>query len=467
MYALKRFLVTLSRMRPGRALLLGYGIYVVAGWILLCLPFSHEGDAGPGAIDALFIATSAVSTTGLATVDVPGTFSFFGELVLLLLIQAGGIGYMTFGSFVVIAGGHRLSSQRKDILTTSFSLPEGFSPRRFLRNVVTYTFAIEVAGAVALFFAFRNAGSPDALANAGSDSFSGTAQLAWHAVFHSVSAFCTAGFSLFPDSLESFRSSVGVTAAISALSLAGAVGFIVIADATRVAVGRAKRMTFTSRIIMKMTAMFLVLGTGLLFLADASLADLPAEERLLAAWFQCMTSTTTVGFNSVPISSLAAPSVFLVYVLMIIGASPSGTGGGLKSTSVSAILATVGSTLRGQKRITFRNVEVPAHRLQSAFAALGFYVLTLGAGGYLLLLTETRPSASSAPSFEDVVFEASSALGTVGLSRGLTADLTELGKVVIITLMLMGRLGPLTVGLALFGRDDAAETVTESEDMAV
>ncbi len=464
-----RAVVLARRSRPGRLLLIGYLSYAVVGWLLLCLPFSQQG-AGLSPLDALFIACSAVSTTGLATAGVPESLSFIGELVLLLLIQAGGIGYMTFGSFVLLAGSGKLSGWREGVFRTSFTLPEGFAPARFLRQVVIFTAVLEAMGACALYFAFTSGAAPSALSAQSYDSFSGNAQLIWHSVFHSVSAFCTAGFSLFPNSLESFRGSVGVNATISLLSLSGAMGFILLVDAARVAVGRRGRMTLTSRIIIRMTALFLLVGTALLFIADGYLSDLPAEERLLASWFQCMTATTTVGFNTVPIGALAVPSVLLLYIVMIVGASPSGTGGGLKSTAVSALLATVGSTLRGEDRITFRGVEVPGYRLQAAFAALGFYVVTLAFGGYLLLLTESRELAAAQHSFENLLFEAASALGTVGISRGVTSDLTELGKLVVIALMLVGRLGPLTFGLALFGKNEDAANSGDPplrEDVAV
>lgn len=474
--SLVRTLVQARRVHPVKLLMLGYLSYVLFGWALLCLPITQTEDAG--VLDHLFIATSAVSTTGLVTVNPPTTYTFVGELVILGLIQLGGIGYMTFGSFVVLASRQKLSAWREGMTRSAFVLPEGFKPASFVRNVVVFTLIVETIGAALLFWAFAGAGVADREAAGGiGGSFSGMAHVAWQAIFHSVSAFCTAGFSMFPNSLESYPDHVGINAIISFLSLAGAIGFIVMSDVFWTATGRRKHVTLTTRIILLFTAWIIVLGAALLFLADPALRELPGEERLLVAWFQSMTAATTVGFNTYPIGSLGLASVLLMYMLMIVGASPAGTGGGLKSTSLSAVYATVRSTLRGDTEVTFCGRRIPRDRLHTAYSALGFYVLVLVVGGYLLLLTESRPAAEAALNgqtwpFEDLLFEVASALGTVGLSRGVTGDLTDLGKLVVIFLMFIGRLGPLTFGLVLFAqaprtRPSEPDRPTVEEDVAI
>ena len=445
-----RVLAAARRVRPVKIMLLGYLSYVLLGWVLLSLPWAWEadGEGGVRALDNLFTATSAMSTTGLATVNPPLAYSFFGELVVLGLIQAGGLGYMTLGSFVILAGRRRISRFREGLTRATFVLPEGFEVGKFIRNVVVFSVVVETAGAVALYFAFRSAGVAE-LAAAGEIGASGrgAGYVLWSAVFHSVSAFCTAGFSLFPDSLEGFRGDFWVNLIISALSIAGAIGFLVMTDLFAMLTGGRKRVTLTSKIILHFTFWLLVLGTLSLFVVDRELSQLPPSERLLASWFAAMTSMTTVGFDTHPIGGLSTASVWLLYLLMLIGASPSGTGGGLKTTSVSALWATMGCVLRGRQEITFWGVSVPSNRLYTAFAALGFYVTTVFVGGMLLLLAEAgHPDLV----FEDLIFEVISALGTVGLSRGLTGELSELGKVVVIGLMFAGRIGPLTLGLALF-----------------
>lgn len=344
----------MKRIHPLKALLLGYLGYIGLGWILLCLSWSQRGEQ-LNALDHLFTATSAVSTTGLATIGTSQSYSFFGQMVILALIQMGGIGYMTLGSFILLARNRELPMERKSIVQLAFVLPEGFQVVQFVRNVVLFTLSIECLGAVGLFFAFRSAGVEQPL---------------WQAVFHSVSAFCTAGFSLFPDSLEQFASNFWVNFIIATLSISGAVGFLVMSDLLGALNGRRERVTLTTRIILHATAWMIVAGWVGLFLLEPSYQELSNEDRVLASGFQAMSAITTVGFNSTPISAFAHSPVFLLLLLMILGASPSGTGGGLKSTSVSAALATVWSTLKGRSTVTFWGCEVPSHRLTMAFHRL-------------------------------------------------------------------------------------------------
>lgn len=420
--------VLAERIGPIRLVLVGYAVYAVIGWVLLSLPVAHAPGMRVAGVDALFTSVSALSTTGLITVNTPDAYSWFGEVVVLLLIQMGGLGYMTLGSFIVLSTRRELGELRSSVGKITFTLPEGFGLASFVRTVCIYTFAVELVGAAALYLAFRGAGL-DAPA--------------WPAVFHSVSAFCTAGFSTFPDSLEGFRDDFWVNAVVSALSIAGAVGFIVVADMARWMGGRARSMTVTSRIILLGTIGGILGGTGLILVADPAVRDMPAHLALQAAFFQSMTAATTVGFNTIPISGMSAAAIGVVTVLMIVGASPSGTGGGLKVTTVSALLGQTSAALRGKDRATFWGRAIPADRLRAATAAATCYMITLAGGVFLVLLVDGHV-------FEDVVFEVASALGTVGLSRGITPELSPLAKLVITALMYMGRVGPLTIGVAMF-----------------
>jgi trk system potassium uptake protein TrkH len=430
-------------LRPAKLALTGYAIYVGIGWILLSLPWCQR-ETGVSALDNLFIATSAVSTTGLVTVSVSDQYTRLGQGVVLLLIQLGGLGYMTLGSFLVLARSASLSATREQVGRTVFALPESFRIDKFIRSVILFTLVIEAAGAVALYFLFAQRGVADA---------------GWSAVFHSVSAFCTAGFGLYNDSFESYRADFWINAVLAALSYLGAIGFIVCVDGWRMLRGKVDRMTLTSKIIISATIWLSVGGTLLIFLTEPSIRDLPVHERWLASSFQAMTAITTVGFNTIPIGGVSRATVLLIVVLMIIGASPSGTGGGVKSTTVSAMLGVMASALRGDREVRFRRRPIPIERLWTAAATLGFYVITLLTGAYLLQLTETS-------SFEATFFEAASALGTVGLSTGITASLTPLGKVTIILLMFCGRVGPLTLGAAILGRPPAELDPSDS-DLAV
>lgn len=439
---LKERLSNLARVNPLRTLATGYAGYMLVTWLLLCLPLTHEQNDG-SALDELFMAVSAVSTTGLVTIDTGGAYNWWGELVLLAAFQAGGLGYMTLGSFVVLAARRKLSATQEAIAGVCFTLPEGFEKASFIRHVVIFALVVETLGAAGFFFAFRNAGVDEPL---------------WPAVFHSVSGFCTAGFSLFPNSLEDFRGDFRVNAAATFVSVCGAIGFLVASDLWLTLNGRRPRMTLTSRIILRMTFGSILLGTVLLLVFDNGLAALPRTERLLAAFFQSMTSLTTVGFNTHPLGTLGAASLAVITVLMVLGASPSGTGGGLKTTSVSAVFAVTASVLRGDRHVTYRGTEVPEFRVHQAVAAVVFYLSTAVIGCVLLLASETGEP-------ESIVFEAVSALGTVGISTGVTGSLTTTGKLIVIGLMFIGRLGPLTVGLALLAARGAAPAA--QEDLAV
>ncbi len=437
------FRAFLGRLHPTAFVLLGYLSYVTGGWLLLCLPFSQKGD-GAGPLDCFFISASAVSTTGLATVSIADRYSFVGQLVILVLIQLGGIGYMTLGTFFTLSRRNGLSPVRLGIGRAVFSLPDSFRLDRFIRSVIWFTAVIEIAGAAALYALFRRAGVEAPV---------------WNAVFHSVSAFCTAGFGLSNTSFESFAGDPWMNGVLAALSYLGAVGFIVCVDFARMLTGKVEQVTLTTKIILWATLWMTVAGTGLLFLGEPSIRSMAPEDRLLAAFFQCMTSMTTVGFNTIPIGALSKASLLVIIVLMVVGSSPSGTGGGLKCTTLTAVLGVMRRAARGERDARFWGRSIPLDRVWMAVATLGFYLITLVVGIYLLELTQPTP-------FESNFFEAASALGTVGLSMGITPALTGLGKVIVIALMLCGRVGPLTLGTALFSRTPGRPKASDG-DLAV
>jgi len=434
----------IGHTHPVRLLLLGYGFYILCAWVLLCLPISWEASA-ISPLDNLFIATSAVSTTGLVTVNTPEAYNFLGELIVLLAFQVGGLGYMTLGSFALISSKNSLSYLRQRVGTAVFSLPQGFNLKEFIQHTVIFTVLTEIAGIIWLYILFKGEAVENPL---------------WAATFHTISAFCTAGFSIFSNSLEDFRNDFWINFVISILSILGAIGFLVASDIWQSWTKRNRKTTLTTRIILSVTAGFLIIGFFLLFFLDESLQTLPLGEHLLAAWFQSMTALTTVGFNTHPMGALGAASVFIMLVLMIVGASPSGTGGGLKSTSVFAALAVMWSSLRGNNVVSVFGRRIPDERLFTAFSALVFYIIAFLIGSSFLLIFQTQV-------FEDVIFEAASALGTVGLSRGITGDLTSLSKIVVILLMYVGRVGPLSFGIALFYQRAASTVIQGEEDLAI
>lgn len=436
----------LRRQHPTRVIVLGYLSWVVLGGLALCLPLTHQ--AGPVAWnDALFTAASAISTTGLVTVDPGSRFTLFGEAVILGLIQLGGLGYMTLGSFVLLVRHGPLDDFHSRVSKTALSLPHGMSIESVVWNVVSFTFVFEAVGSVALYIAFHASGTP---------------VTPWQAVFHSISAFCTAGFSLFSTSLEAYRADVPVNLIVSVLSLAGAVGFIVwtdLADGLR----QRRAVTLTSKIILGSTAAILIGGTLLCFILEPSLQDLPSRERLLASWFHTMSATTTVGFNTHATALFGPAIIVLTLGLMMVGASPAGTGGGVKTTSLAALTGLVSSSIRGHNTVTFFGRRVPVRRVQAAAAATTLYALALTVGIFLLSITETG-------SLELIAFEVFSALGTVGLSRGLTSQISLSGSLVLSAIMVLGRIGPISMGIAIAvgtAEPTSPPVPSKTEDLAV
>lgn len=424
---------------PNKILIFGYLSYTTLGWILLSLPFSQTIDTS--ALDNLFTATSAVSTTGLTTIDIGTSYSFIGELIILLLIQIGGIGYMTFGSFIILVTRHKISSFRRDVCRKTFALPHDFNIAHFIRLVIVFTLICEAVGAIALYGIFVYNGEDNPL---------------WSAIFHSVSAFCTAGFSLNSDSLSQYADNPFLNIVIVALSCLGGIGFIVISDLWHSLTGRRKHIHFTSKVILQVTFWFSVIGTLSFYIIEPTIQKLEPAHRLLVAFFQVMSANTTAGFNTIDIGSLSMVVIVMLYLFMIFGASPSGTGGGLKSTTLAALWGLMRSTLKGRSSIRYQKREISPERLQMATASFVFYMSVLFVAVLLLLYSE-----SDEP--EIILFEAISALGTVGLSMGLSADLSNLGKLIIISLMFMGRVGILTFGIAVSMHDETPEEEKDNE----
>ena len=424
-----------------RYVTLRYLTYIVIGWLLLSLPISQIHVVS--AIDNLFTSASAVSTTGLVTVNVAGQYTLFGQIVILLLIQLGGLGYMTFSSFVLLSRGEELSLVRRDMTSTVFSIPKRIDIKRFVPKVVIFTFLFEAMGALLLYVVFQA---------------QGVANAEWNAIFHSVSAFCTAGFSTFGNNLESFTGNYPVCIIMMVLAYAGAMGFIICIDVSDRLIGRTKRISVTSKMILSTTLILSALGTFIILLSEPSIKNMPFDEMILTSLFQSMTAMTTVGYNTVPIGALAKATILILTIFMVIGASPSGTGGGIKSTTFMTIMGQIRAVLRGKTQVKMFKRILPPERVSLAVSIAAYYIIVLMVGGFFLLLSENATS-------DVILFESASALGTVGLSMGLTPSLTLFGKIMITLMMYIGRLGPLTFGLALFySRFEEVENIDYSGD---
>lgn len=441
----KRYTRFLMHLSPQQNIFFGFFLYTALGCLLLCLPFSLKLPVG--FLDNLFMATSAISTTGLATVSVADSYTWLGQLVILLLVQAGGIGYMTLTSFILMAGKEKFTHWHEKVLNVEFTLPKDLEMRDFVKSVVVYTTIVQALGVIGLFYYFHQEGM-------------GTAAALWSAVFHSVSAFCTAGFGLLNNNFENYAGHVGINVIISLLCISGALGFIVVTDLWNRARGVSKKLTFTTKVIFVMYVILQVFGTLLIYVSEPSIMHMSVGDRFMAAFFQAMAAITTSGFNSVPISVMAVPVLLCLTFLMYVGASPSGTGGGLKSTTLTAISALMYSRIRGLDRVTLMGKRIPLDRLFVATSTFIFYTALIFLGTFLLSFSEKTDLTR-------ILFEVSSALGTVGLSAGLTGMLTDFGKAVLIALMFIGRLGVITFGLAVLARKVGGNNSYEEEDLAV
>ncbi|MCH3924353.1 MAG: hypothetical protein LKE30_05500 [Bacteroidales bacterium] len=428
---------------PQRNLLIGYFSYIVFGIILLMLPFSHKVPIS--FVDNLFNVTSAISTTGLATVDIVNSYTFFGQFVILFLVQMGGIGYMTLSSYIMYRMTHHFMRIKNGVMRASFTLPAEFDMQTLVRDVIKFTFIIELVGALLLwlFFAMDKAPMPF-----------------WNGIFISISAFCTAGFSLFHNSLTIFDTNVGVNIVVDILCIIGAMGFIFIRDVMNKLRDRKYRITFTTKTICVITVIFIIIGTLQLFFFEPTLKHYSIGNRIMVALMHSIAAISTSGFNTINLNSLTMASLITLSMLMFIGASPSGTGGGVKSTTLSAVLAFIFCKLGDKRDVTIGSHRIPTYRIDTALTDIIFYGLILFMGTYILTFTEHF-------SFTQILVETTSALGTVGLTTGITADVSDAGKIILSVLMYIGRVGVLTFGNAMLIRMSKKEKNVVNSDIAV
>jgi trk system potassium uptake protein TrkH len=417
--------------QPARLLVVTFLALCIAGTLLLALPAASTRPAGFSPLDAAFTAVSAVCVTGLIVLDTPNDFSGFGQAGILLLIQLGGLGIMTFSTAALGLLGRRLSLRHEGAVASVLSAGGRNELFRALRLLLSVTFVSEAAGAALLLPLFLREG----------DAWM---QALWRAVFTSVSAFCNAGFALQSDSLVSYQQNPWILHIVALLIILGGLSPAVVVAIPDFLRGR----RVAAQIKLALTTSLLLLGSGAFAVTaiewNNTLAGLSFFDRLHNGWFQSVT-LRTAGFNSIDIAAVHAPVLTLMMVWMFIGGSPGGTAGGIKTTTAALLMLAVGAAIRGRWDVIAFRRRIRTETVYKA-AAIG----TLGLGSLLLVvvalqLTQDLPGAM-AP------FEAVSALATVGLSAGGTARLDEVGKVVIMAAMFAGRVGPLTLFLFLSGR---------------
>jgi len=430
----------ISARSPESLLVAGFGGLIAVGTVLLSLPWSHRGSVG--VLDALFTATSAVCVTGLVVVDTGTDYTAFGQLVILLLIQVGGIGIMSFAALTFQLLGRRLPLNAQAALSNGLlQREEANESRGIFRQILKFALIAEVAGAGLLFV--------------GMFPSRGVAHAAYSAVFHSISAFCNAGFSLYSDSLIGWRENPVVSSTVMALIILGGIGHPVVVDlwqklwtARKREDARPDRLELNSAVALSTSGALILAGCVLLMLLGLASGDGFSPTRLWNALFTSVTARTA-GFNTVDIGALPLSSLMLIVLLMFIGGSPGSCAGGIKTTTFVLWLAKLWSLLRGGKWPRLFGRHIPGEITRRASMIIGLAVVWNLLGLLLLLATECR---SPGVGMHDVLFEQISAFGTVGLSTGLTPKLSTVGKLWIIVTMFAGRLGPLTLAGCVFKR---------------
>jgi len=411
---------------PARIMLTTFLSLCVFGTFLLSLPISGR-DKTIGLIDAAFTSVSSVCVTGLIVLDTPHDFSLFGQFCILLLIQLGGLGIMSIAAVAINVMGRRLSLSQERLLTSMTDT----HPRDLMTTlmlILKFTLITETVGALILGFLFHGAGDAPWLA-------------AWRAVFTAISAFCNAGFALQSDSLIPYQHSGPILHTISLLIIMGGVAPATCLLAPRWLRGRAT--PGATRIALTTTVILLGSGT-LLFLVfewSGSLSHLPLLDKIQNAWFQSVT-LRTAGFNSVDIAHVGNPALLVMILFMFIGGSPGGTAGGVKTTTIGILALTFWANITNRNEIVTHNRRIGSTTIYRAITIVISGVIIWIVVVMMLEVTQQLPG-------RDLIFEATSALGTAGLSVGATPYLDEIGKIIIILAMCIGRIGPLTLFMIL------------------
>lgn len=407
--------------RPEVLLPVAFLIAIVVGTALLALPqMSHDGV---GLLEAFFTATSAVCVTGLVVVDTGTAFTSAGQTVIAILIQLGGLGIMTLSVFALVLTGRRLSIDQENTIKESFTAVARWRLSRLLGTVVGFTVVLEGAGCVVLYMGLHDWGQ---------------------AAFHSISAFCNAGFSTFTTSLR--EQSTGTVAVILALFVLGGLGFTTLVELVHKR-GSGQRFSLHARLVFLTTFLLWVGGTLLLW---------AAERGGLGNAFFMSASARTAGFETTSVGGLSGASLLILIPLMFIGASPGSTGGGIKTTTLALAVLVVRGALGGRDRVTARGREIPNDLVRRMFAVIVCSMLVVFVAIFLLQVFEGTDLLPLA-------FEAVSAFATVGLSTGVTPDLTAASKILLCALMFIGRVGSLSIFLLLV-RDRSASRVRYPEE---
>ena len=419
-----------KHMTSFQLIIMGFAGVILLGTVLLMLPFSSAEKVITPFHEALFTATSAVCVTGLVVKDTGSYWSLAGQTIILALIQIGGLGVVTVAASVSILSGKKISLMQRSTMQDAISAPKVGGIVRLTRFILRGTFLIEAAGTVLLLPVFMGDYGKKGI---------------WMSVFHSISAFCNAGFdilgtdsSMFP-SLTGYSGNILINLVIMLLIITGGIGFLTWDDIYTNKLNF-KRYRMQSKIILMTTACLILFPTVFFYICD--LTNLPMEKRLLAAAFQSVT-TRTAGFNTINISEMSEASKAVMILLMLIGGSPGSTAGGMKTTTFSVLILNAIATFRSQENAGAFGRRLEYHVIKNAATIAMLYFALFFGGGIAISVYEGLPLL-------DCLYEAASAVGTVGLTLGITPELHIFSQVVLIILMYLGRVGGLTLIYAVF-----------------
>lgn len=432
---LKRVASYGSGMQPTQVMVIGFATVILVGAIILNLPISTQNGESIGFLNALFTATSAVCVTGLVVVDTSTYWSFFGQLTIIMLIQIGGLGFMTVTTMFALITGKRINLKERLLIQEALNQRDLSGIVRLTRYVLMMTFTIEGIGALILSTKFI--------------PMFGFVKGTWFSIFHAISAFCNAGFDLMGatagkfTSIVCFNNSYLVMLTISALIILGGIGFPVLLNIIREK--RYSRYNLHTKVVIFTTISLIIVGTitilAIEFDRPSTLGDMPLPQKIVNAYFQSVTSRTA-GFASIDLTKLRESTLFAMIILMFIGAAPASTGGGIKVTTLATLLLSVKSLILGKS-----DIEIYERRISSSTVRKAMVIFVVGIsfvviGTFLLSATQEQFTLTAA------AFEVASAFATVGLSIGGSPTLTPIGKLLIIMYMFAGRVGSLTIFMA-------------------
>ena len=427
-------------------LALGFLAVILLGTVLLALPIAAKNGQSIGLFDSLFTSTSAVCVTGLVVVDTGTTFSLFGQIVLIVLIQVGGLGFMVFATMLMVMLGRKISIRGRMLIRESMNASSLSDLGSLTRLYLLLSLAIELIGTITLCFRFV--------------PLYGWKHGTWMALFHSVSAFCNAGFDLFGNyaSLTAFSGDPLVLLTVASLIILGGLGFSVILETARNRQGF-RNLSLHTRIVLMTTLVLLLAGTVFYWIVERTnaetLAGCSEGEKILNAFFQSVTMRTA-GFNSFDLSGFRDGSKLFSSLLMIIGASPASTGGGIKTTTIAALTLLMLSVVRGESEVNVARRRLSDDISRRALAVAVLFLTTLLTGTLIISLIENGRFP-----LEDILFEASSAMGTVGVSAIGTPNLSSASRAILLPMMFLGRVGPLTLAVAVAKRQGGLRTASK------